>query len=142
MLTPGQKNVLQFIQAEQRKGLTPSTREIQEHFGFASQTSVMQYLAALERKGFLQRHARKARALRISQVIAAIYGFLCLAALLLIPASLGGWFGMARDPLAGIFAILLGAPWSYLLNFIPNLGVWFNVAAVALGSPGESEART
>jgi repressor LexA len=63
MLTPGQKNVLQFIQAEQRKGFTPSTREIQEHFGFASQTSVMQYLAALERKGFLQRHARKARAL-------------------------------------------------------------------------------
>jgi hypothetical protein len=29
MLTPGQKNILQFIQAEQRsKGLTPSTREI------------------------------------------------------------------------------------------------------------------
>ena len=51
MLTPGQKNVLQFIQSEQRtKGLTPSTREIQEHLGFASQTSVMQYLAALERK--------------------------------------------------------------------------------------------
>ncbi len=50
---PGRKNVLQFIQAEQRsKGLTPSTREIQEHFGFASQTSVMQYIAALERKGF------------------------------------------------------------------------------------------
>ena len=64
MLTPGQKNVLQFIQTEQRgKGLTPSTREIQQHFGFASQTSVMQYLSALERKGFLQRHARKARAL-------------------------------------------------------------------------------
>lgn len=64
MLTPGQRNILRFIQAEQRaKGLTPSTREIQQHFGFASQTSVMQYLAALERKGFLQRHARKARAL-------------------------------------------------------------------------------
>ena len=64
MLTPGQKNILQFIQTEQRaKGLTPSTREIQQHFGFASQTSVMQYLSTLERKGFLQRHARKARAL-------------------------------------------------------------------------------
>jgi repressor LexA len=50
MLTPGQRAILQYIQAEQRsKGLTPSTREIQEHFGFASQTSVMQYLAALER---------------------------------------------------------------------------------------------
>src|ERR1700692_1186082 len=64
MLTDRQKNVLDFIQREQReKGITPSTREIQTHFRFASQTSVMQYLAVLERKGFLDRHARKARAL-------------------------------------------------------------------------------
>src|SRR6202048_4407215 len=64
MLTHRQKGILDFIQREQReKGLTPSTREIQKHFRFASQTSVMQYLAALERKGFLNRHARKARAL-------------------------------------------------------------------------------
>ena len=64
MLTHRQKSVLDFIQREQRdKGLTPSTREIQSHFHFASQTSVMQYIAALERKGFLQRHAGKARAL-------------------------------------------------------------------------------
>jgi repressor LexA len=64
MLTERQKGVLDFIQREQReKGITPSTREIQSHFRFASQTSVMQYLAALERKGFLQRHAGKARAL-------------------------------------------------------------------------------
>jgi len=64
MLTDRQKSILDFIQREQReKGLTPSTREIQGHFGFASQTSVMQYIAALERKGFLERHAGKARAL-------------------------------------------------------------------------------
>src|SRR5436189_1626449 len=64
MLTERQRDVLEFIQSEQRKkGITPSTREIQAHFGFASQTSVMQYLATLERKGFLDRHARKARAL-------------------------------------------------------------------------------
>src|SRR5436190_18861705 len=64
MLTERQRTVLDFIQREQReKGFTPSTREIQNHFGFASQTSVMQYIAALERKGFLNRHARKARAL-------------------------------------------------------------------------------
>src|ERR1700749_462941 len=64
MLTHRQRNVLDFIQHEQReKGITPSTREIQNHFGFASQTSVMQYLSTLERKGFLDRHARKARAL-------------------------------------------------------------------------------
>lgn len=64
MLTDRQRDVLQFIQTEQReKGITPSTREIQHHFGFASQTSVMQYLDALTRKGFIDRHARKARAL-------------------------------------------------------------------------------
>src|ERR1700751_3106325 len=64
MLTEGQKRVLDFIQREHReKGITPSTREIKNHFGFASQTSVMQYIDALERKGFLDRHARKARAL-------------------------------------------------------------------------------
>src|SRR4051812_35624345 len=64
MLTDRQRGVLDFIQLEQReKGITPSTREIQRHFGFASQTSVMQYLDALQRKGFLDRHARKARAL-------------------------------------------------------------------------------
>jgi repressor LexA len=64
MLTDRQRDVLHFIQREQReKGVTPSTREIQSHFRFASQTSVMQYIDALERKGFLQRHANKARAL-------------------------------------------------------------------------------
>jgi repressor LexA len=71
MLTDRQRDVLHFIQREQRdKGVTPSTREIQSHFRFASQTSVMQYIAALERKGFLKRHANKARALitRIQKV--------------------------------------------------------------------------
>jgi len=64
MLTDRQRDVLHFIQREQReKGVTPSTREIQSHFRFASQTSVMQYIDALEKKGFLQRHAGKARAL-------------------------------------------------------------------------------
>src|SRR5947209_14208449 len=64
MLTDRQRGVLEFIQLEQReKGITPSTREIQDHFGFASQTSVMQYITTLERKGFLNRHARKARSL-------------------------------------------------------------------------------
>jgi repressor LexA len=64
VLTERQKQILDFIQREQReKGITPSTREIQSHFHFASQTSVMQYIAALERKGFLNRHPHKARAL-------------------------------------------------------------------------------
>src|SRR5438067_1804729 len=64
MLTDRQRSVLDFIQSQQRQeGVTPSTREIQQHFRLASQTSVMQYIATLERKGFLDRHARKARSL-------------------------------------------------------------------------------
>src|SRR6266496_324618 len=64
MLTQRQRSVLDFIQREQReKGISRVLGVIQRHFRFASQTSVMQYIAALERKGFLDRHARKARAL-------------------------------------------------------------------------------
>ena len=46
-----------------RTGLMPSTREIQAHFGFASQTAAVSHLRALEKKGVIQRVAGKARAL-------------------------------------------------------------------------------
>ena len=41
----------------------PSTREIQHHFGFASQTAAVSHLKALEKKGVIQKVAGKARAL-------------------------------------------------------------------------------
>lgn len=40
----------------------PSTREIQRHFGFASQTAAMSHLRALEKKGVIRRLAGLARA--------------------------------------------------------------------------------
>ena len=65
-LTDRQQQVLEFIASAQHKsGVTPSTREIQEHFGFASQTAAVNHLRALERKGVLQRHAGKARAMAL-----------------------------------------------------------------------------
>ncbi|MEO7318333.1 MAG: transcriptional repressor LexA, partial [Chthoniobacteraceae bacterium] len=65
-LTVRQQQVLAFIaSAQQQTGVTPSTREIQEHFGFASQTAAVNHLRALERKGVLQRHAGKARAMAL-----------------------------------------------------------------------------
>ena len=49
MLTERERNILDFIQREQReKGITPSTREIQRHFGFASQTAAVNHLRALK----------------------------------------------------------------------------------------------
>ncbi|MDP0492194.1 MAG: transcriptional repressor LexA [Verrucomicrobiota bacterium JB023] len=62
-LTQKQENVLNFLKAEHRRtGLVPSTREIQAHFGFASQTAAMSHLRALERKGAVIRLPGKARA--------------------------------------------------------------------------------
>lgn len=108
MLTERQQDVLSFIQIEQReKGITPSTREIQKHFGYASQTSVMQYLAVLERKGFLDRHARKARALitpvqkvRIADI--PIYGQ--------IPAGMAGLTEQTIEGHVSLDARMVNAP--------------------------------
>src|SRR3954465_4511058 len=62
-LTDRQHAVLEYISDSQtRTGVVPSTREIQEHFGFASQTAAMNHLRALERKGVITRRAGKARA--------------------------------------------------------------------------------
>ena len=45
----------------------PSTRDIQAHFGFASQTAAMGHLRALEKKGVIRRLAGKARAVVFPQ---------------------------------------------------------------------------
>jgi len=63
-LTRRQQEVLDYLKEAQRKtGITPSTRDIQAHFGFASQTAAMSHLRALERKGAIIREHRRARAI-------------------------------------------------------------------------------
>jgi repressor LexA len=62
-LTDRQQELLDFLhQSHHEMGVMPSTREIQAHFGFASQTAAMSHLRALERKGAIRRLAGKARA--------------------------------------------------------------------------------
>lgn len=62
-LTKRQQELLDFLKLSQsQNGLMPSTREIQAHFGFASQTAAMSHLRALERKGVIVRLPGKARA--------------------------------------------------------------------------------
>lgn len=48
----------------------PSTREIQEHFGFASQTAAVSHLKALEKKGVITRLEGKARGLIFTDSLA------------------------------------------------------------------------
>ena len=61
-LTARQQEVLDFIrQQQQLTGFPPSSREIQTHFGFQSQTAAMNHLRALQRKGVINRTPGKAR---------------------------------------------------------------------------------
>src|ERR1700677_2324894 len=70
MLTTRQQEILDYLQTEMnRSGIMPSTREIQQHFRFASQTGAVNHLKALERKGAVQRLAGKARAVALPSMI-------------------------------------------------------------------------
>ncbi len=60
-LTTRQQEVLDFLKQNRRElGYMPSTRDIQRHFNFASQTAAMSHLRALEKKGAIVRAANKA----------------------------------------------------------------------------------
>lgn len=55
-LTPKQKKVLEFIEAQiEREDCPPSQQEIAAAFGFRSLGTVQNYLVRLEREGALQR---------------------------------------------------------------------------------------
>jgi repressor LexA len=64
MLTDRQQEIFDFIRDQQHtRGIIPSIAEMQEHFGFASQTAVVNHLRAMENKGVLKREPNKARGL-------------------------------------------------------------------------------
>lgn len=66
-LTARQQEILDYLQSVHRQsGIMPSTREIQEHFGFASQTAAVSHLRALEKKGAIIKKDRKARSLQLA----------------------------------------------------------------------------
>lgn len=65
-LTQRQQELFDYLKDQHAEtGIMPSTREIQEHFGFASQTAAVSHLRALERKGVVKRLPNKARALTL-----------------------------------------------------------------------------
>jgi len=69
MLTERQEEVLEFIRRfQQEHHLPPSTREIQRHFGFSSQTTVMGHLQALANKQQLTKLADRKWGLKAHEV--------------------------------------------------------------------------
>jgi len=64
-LTKRQREVLSFIEfSRTRHGHSPTLREIAAHFGFRSPKAAADHVSALQRKGALTGHARKARSIR------------------------------------------------------------------------------
>ncbi len=65
-LTDRQRQVLQFIsQSIRSRGYPPTLREIGQHMQIRSTNGVNDHLRALEKKGYLERHDLKSRALRV-----------------------------------------------------------------------------
>jgi repressor LexA len=61
--TAKQQEVLDFLKSyRQRNGYSPSSRDIQEHFGFQSQTAAVNHIKALAKKGLVKVNPNIARA--------------------------------------------------------------------------------
>jgi repressor LexA len=86
MLTERQEEILEFIrQFQQEHGLPPSTRDIQRHFGFSSQTTVMGHLQALAAKEQLSKLADRKWGLNAQEVQGQLFALPVYGA---IPAGL------------------------------------------------------
>ncbi len=69
MLTEKQQAVLDFLRStQQERGIPPSTREIQRHFGFASNNAALNHLRALARKGIVEQLDGRTWGLRAKEV--------------------------------------------------------------------------
>jgi len=108
MLTSRQQQLLDFIRSYHRTtGVMPSTREIQQHFGFASQTAAVSHLRALERKGAIKKLAGKARALVFPEDLGRSFSF-SVPVYGAIPAGMPTTADPTADGQLAIDAALLG----------------------------------
>jgi len=74
-LTERQAAVLEFIRAQlAEKGRPPTLDEIGTRFRIASSFGVRRHLTALEKKGYIERHAHAARGIRLSPEFRAVTG--------------------------------------------------------------------
>ena len=63
-LSDKQSKIYQFIQDYTlKKGVTPQTIEIQEKFGYRANSTVIQHLEALEKKGYIKRLPKQKRSI-------------------------------------------------------------------------------
>jgi repressor LexA len=69
-LTERQKQVLDFIAEYQAsRGISPTHREIRDHFGYSSFGTVYKHLLLLQKKGYLQRDWNQKRGLELIRAV-------------------------------------------------------------------------
>lgn len=67
-LTERQKQILDFIRENiEKRGVSPTHREIRERFGYSSYGTVNKHLRLLEDKGFLRRHWNQKRGVELTR---------------------------------------------------------------------------
>ncbi len=72
---------------------------------------------------------------RVCRGVLAVYLVLYLLALLLLVVGTFGLFGSPEGPLAGVFVVILGLPWTSMLDSVPGaLGTSAAVLAPALNA--------
>ena len=49
-----------------------------------------------------------------------IYAALYLLALVVFAIGVFGWFGVEPDPLSGVYLVLIGQPWIYMVGVFPE----------------------
>ena len=65
-LTERQRDILQFIRDFQKeRGVTPTHREICDHFGFSSYGTVYKHLSLLQKKGLIKRDWNQKRGVEV-----------------------------------------------------------------------------
>lgn len=70
---------------------------------------------------------------RACKIFTAVFLGTYLLALFVFLSGTYGWFGVARDPLSGVFLVPLGLPWNLFLDYFPEpLWAWLAAAAPTL----------
>jgi hypothetical protein len=67
-------------------------------------------------------------------VVVRLYVVACALALMLVPATGAGLFGLDPNPFVALFAVVLGLPWSMISSALAgDLGVGVRLALIAVG---------
>ncbi len=107
MLTEKQQAVLDYIRAQQQtRGLPPSSREIQRHFGFKSQNAAICHLRALAAKAMIEQLDGRTWGLRAREVQSHLFDLPVYGS---IPAGLPAMQEQVPDEVIAVDPAAFGA---------------------------------